>query len=102
MRISSRAGQSVTPEFGRLLAALALSFLAADSERLERFLALTGLGPDNLREAAKDPAFHGSVLEYVLADEQLLLRFAADSDVQPERVVLAHQVLCGSVPVGDP
>jgi hypothetical protein len=101
MRHSSKAQQSVNPEFSRSLAASALAFVAADPERLRRFLDLTGLGPHNLREAAEDPAFYGSVLEYVLADEELLLRFASDSDLRPETVVLAHQALRGPVHFGD-
>jgi len=102
MRHSSKARQSVSPEFGQSLAASALAFLAADPERLNRFLSLTGLGPHNLRDAAEDPAFHGSVLEYMLADEELLLRFAADSNLEPETVALARQALCGPVQFGDP
>ena len=101
MRHSSEARQSVSREFGQSLAASALTFLAADPERLDRFLTLTGLGPHNLRDAAEDPAFHASVLEYMLADEELLLRFAADSDLGPEKVALAHQALCGPVQSGD-
>jgi hypothetical protein len=38
----------------------------------------------------------------MLADEELLLRFAADSDLEPEAVALAHQALCGPVQFGDP
>jgi hypothetical protein len=102
MRDSSKARQSVSPEFGQSLAASALIFLAADPERLDRFLNLTGLGPHNLRAAAEDPAFHASVLEYILGDEELLLRFAADSDLGPEKVALAHQALSGSAQLGDP
>jgi Protein of unknown function (DUF3572) len=101
MRHSSKARQSVSPEFGQSLAASALAFLAADPERLSRFLDLTGLGPHNLRDAAQDPAFHGSVVEYMLADEELLLRFATESDLEPETVALAHQALCGPVQLGD-
>jgi hypothetical protein len=102
MRHSSKARQSVSPEFGRTLAASALAFLADDSERLQRFLNLTGLGPHNLRDAAADSAFDGSVLEYMLADEELVLRFAADSNMEPETIALAHQALCGRVRFGDP
>ena len=101
MRHFSKARQSVSPEFGRSLAASALAFVAADPERLNRFLSLTGLGPHNLRDAAADPAFHGSVLEYMLADEELLLRFAAHSDLKPETVALAHHALGGPVQSGD-
>jgi hypothetical protein len=102
MRDSSKARQPVSLEFGESLAASALTFLAADPERLNRFLSLTGLGPHNLRDAAEDPAFHASVLEYMLADEELLLRFAADSGLGPEKIALAHQALCGPVQLGDP
>jgi Protein of unknown function (DUF3572) len=97
MRHSSKARQSVSPELGQSLAASALAFLAADPERLDRFLSLTGLGPHNLRDAAEDPAFLGSVLEYMLTDEELLLRFAADSNLEPDTVALAHQALSGPV-----
>jgi Protein of unknown function (DUF3572) len=102
MRHSSKAQRSVSPEFGRSLAASALAFVAADPERLQRFLSLTGLGPHNLRDAAEDPAFHSSVLEYMLADEELLLRFASESELKPETVALARQALCGPVHLGDP
>ena len=64
------------------MAVSALTFLAADAERLRRFLDITGLGPHNLRSAAEDPAFYGSVLEYLVADEQLLVRFAADAGLE--------------------
>jgi uncharacterized protein DUF3572 len=102
MRHSSKARQSVSPEYGGSLAASALSFLAADSERIRRFLDTTGLGPQTLRHAAQDPAFLGSVLEYVLADEELLLHFAAESGVEPEIVVRAHLALCGPMHWDDP
>jgi hypothetical protein len=101
MRHSSKARQSVGPELGQSLAASALAFLAADPERLDRFLSLTGLGPHNLRDAAEDPAFLGSVLEYMLTDEELLLRFAADSNLEPDTVALAHQALSGPVQTSD-
>jgi Protein of unknown function (DUF3572) len=102
MRHSSKARQSVSAEYGRSLAALALSFLAADSERIRRFLDMTGLSPQTLHSAAQDPAFLGSVLEYVLADEELLLHFAADSDVEPEIIMRAHLALCGPMHLDDP
>ena len=102
MRHSSKPRQSVSHDFSRSLAASALTFLAVDPERLQRFLDLTGLGPHNLREAAGIPGFHGSVLEYVLADEELLLRFAADAELEPETIVRAHEALCGPARFDDP
>jgi hypothetical protein len=102
MRDSSRAVQSASADFGRSVAVAALTFLAADAGRLHRFLDITGLGPHNLRDAAKDPAFHGSVLEYLVADDELLVCFAADAGLEPEAVVRAHQALCGPTQSGEP
>jgi Protein of unknown function (DUF3572) len=95
MRDSLKSRQSSNLESARSLAVDALSFLAADSDRLSRFLELTGLGPDNLRTAAADPAFLGSVLDYLIADEELLVAFAADAGLKPEAVARAHHTLCG-------
>ena len=79
--------------FRRSLAVSALTFIAADPDRLSRFLGITGLGPDNLRTAAADPAFLGSVLDYLVADEKLLVEFAADAGLKPEAVSRAHAAL---------
>src|ERR1700760_4095715 len=95
MRDSLKSKQSRNPESAQSLAISALAFIAADPDRLNRFLNLTGLGPDNLRTAAADPAFLGSVLDYLVADEQLLATFAGDAGLKPEAVARAHAALCG-------
>jgi hypothetical protein len=95
MRDSLKSRQSASVDSAQSLAVEALGFIAADPDRLSRFLGLTGLGPDNLRHAAADPAFLGSVLDYVIADEKLLVEFAADAGVKPEAVARAHAVLRG-------
>lgn len=74
-----------------MLAISALSFLAEEPERLSRFLDLTGLSPITLRRAAADPRFLASVLDYLVADESLLLAFAANAQVAPETVVAAAE-----------
>jgi hypothetical protein len=95
MRDSLKSRQSATVDSAQSLAVSALAFIAADSDRLSRFLSLTGLGPENLRTAAADPAFLGSVLDYLVADEKLLVEFAADASVKPEAVARAYAVLRG-------
>ena len=93
MRDSLKSKQSSSPESARSLAVRALAFIGADADRLSRFLNLTGLGPHNLRSAAADPAFLDSVLDYLVADEELLVAFAADAGVKPEAVARAHEAL---------
>ena len=101
MRDSLRTRQSTNAESARSLAVSALAFIAADSDRLTRFLSLTGLGPHNLRTAAADPAFLSSVLDYLAADEALLVAFAGDAGLKPEAVARAHALLRGP-PAGEP
>ena len=95
MRDSLKSRQSTSADSARSLAVGVLGFIAADSDRLNRFLSLTGLGPDNLRTAAADPAFLGSVLDYLVGDEDLLVEFAAEARVKPEAIARAHAALRG-------
>jgi hypothetical protein len=74
----------------------ALAWLAADGGRLERFLAVSGLGPGNLRKAAADPRFLFAILDYLASDEALLIDFARDSARSPEEVARAHTLLRGA------
>lgn len=72
------------------LAIAALSFLASDPERLGRFLAVTGLGPETLRDAAARPGFLTAILDYLMSDETLLVAFAANAGIAPEAVTRAQ------------
>jgi Protein of unknown function (DUF3572) len=72
-----------------------LGFIAGEPERLERFLAVTGLDPSTLRAAAGAPGFLVAVLDHVLADEALLLSYAANRRLAPEAVALARRRLGG-------
>ena len=80
-------------EAAESLAVEALGFLADDDTRLERFLSLSGLGPENLRAAASAPGFFAAVLDHVAGDETLLLAYAAHGGHAPTEVVRARDVL---------
>src|SRR5271165_28654 len=102
MRAPRRDRSSTGVEAGRDLAVEALAFIAADEGRLERFLAVTGLGPHNLRRAAADPAFLVSVLDYLASDERLLVAFAAGSGRRPEDVTRTIEALNPPWPSTEP
>ena len=55
----------MTRELAETVAIQALSFLAQEPEQLERFLSLTGLTPDSLRDAAREPNFLLGVLDHL-------------------------------------
>ena len=75
------------------LAIAALLFVAAETETLSRFLEVTGLDPGDVRAAASDKRFLLAVLDFLMADEPLLLTFAAAETLAPETVVAAHRKL---------
>ena len=83
----------MTRDTAELLAIRALGYLAGEPEQLERFLALTGVSPDDLRSAAGDPSFLSGVLDFFLGDEATLLAFAASTHTDPADVAIAREVL---------
>lgn len=83
------------------IAIRALGFLASDPERLDRFLSLTGLGPENLRAAAQTPGFLASVLDHVASDESLLMALAGNLGVSPDAVARAHRTMAAPADFGD-
>ena len=78
----------------------ALAFLAADLERLGRFLALTGLSPDTIRAAAASPGFLAAVLDHLAEDESLLVAFAANAGRDPADVLAARARLAPPTALG--
>jgi hypothetical protein len=84
---------SAAREAAEMLAIQALSFIAEEPERLNAFLNATGLTLDRLRESANQPDFLAGVLEHMLADESLLLAFAASAVVDPADVTRARIAL---------
>ena len=84
----------LTQEEAEVIALKALSFLAGDPQRLGAFLAESGIGPETLRNAAADPHFLASVLDFVMRDDATVKAFAQASKLHPTNVAAAHQALC--------
>jgi hypothetical protein len=82
-------------EAAEMLAISALSFLGENSERLGRFLALTGIAPSEFRALARDPAFLAAVLDHVAGNEAQLLEFAATAGCDPADIGRARAILGG-------
>src|SRR5688500_17830695 len=83
----------LTPDLAETMAIQALTFLAEDSERLQSFLSITGLGPERIRAAAREPEFLASVLNHLASDEPLLVAFARQAGIDPLDVQRASNVL---------
>jgi len=76
----------LTKEQAEGLAIQALTFIAGNGERLGRFLAVTGIGPAQIRTAAHEPGFLAGVLDYVASDDRLIAAFASETGLDPEAI----------------
>ena len=85
----------MTLDAAEALAIQALSFIAADTERLGRFLAVTGIGPAEIRAAAREPRFLAGVLDYLASDEKLAGEFTAGAGFRQSDIAKAHAALGG-------
>jgi hypothetical protein len=88
-----RTRQALSLEAAESMAAQGLAFLAEDPARLSRFLAVTGLTPDQIRAQMNAPQFLAGVLEHLAGDESLLLVFAANTMIAPETITPALALL---------
>lgn len=72
-----------------------LGYLATDAVRLDRFLAMTGIGHQDLRAAAQETSFLAGVLAHVAGDEKTLEDFSAATDHSPDAPLQALRALGG-------
>jgi hypothetical protein len=92
--MTTRPGPAQEPES---TAISALAFIAADAELLPRFLAITGIEASSIRQAAREPGFLAGVLDFLLAHEPSLMRFAEATGTDPAQIASARRGL----PSGD-
>ena len=77
------------------VAVAALSWIAANDDMRDRFLALTGIEAGQIRRAAEEPGFLAGVLDFLLAHEPSLMAFCNDTETDPEVVQRAREELMG-------
>jgi hypothetical protein len=72
-----------------------LVFLSQDEERMTRFLALSGIDPQDLRERHGDPVFQGFLLDYLFQDDQTTSAFCDDVQISPEALMRVRRKMPG-------
>lgn len=82
-----------TTEKAEILALEGLGWLAADEDGFQRFLNLTGTGMEALRRAAESRETAMAVLDFLLAHEDILLRFCQSAGIDPRDVQMASHRL---------
>lgn len=84
---------SMNRDAAERIALAALSTLVADTERLDSFLAATGIGPDTLREAAETPGFLVAVLDQLMAEPESFKYWCLEARLRPDSVAAARALL---------
>ncbi|MDR6788860.1 hypothetical protein J2Y58_002225 [Sphingomonas sp. BE138] len=81
------------PDYAATLALDALTFVLNEPLRADRFIGMTGLTPDNLRERLKDPSTLAAILAFLEAYEPDLIACAESTGHTPEALVAARRTL---------
>ena len=76
----------MTPEKAEILALEALAWLAGRHDDITRFLSVSGMETTDLRRAAGERHFLVSLLDFLLANEVLLLDFCRDASMPPQTI----------------
>ena len=84
----------VAPESSDIILKL-LTFLAVDEDRLTRFLALSGLAPQDLRMRHDEPVFQGFLLDYLFQDDRTTSEFCTELQLSPESLMRLRHKLPG-------
>ncbi len=66
-------------ESAEIIAAQALAWVAGAPERINGFLALSGLSPGELMAQAGDPRILGAVLDFLLTEDRLVMEFCDEA-----------------------
>jgi hypothetical protein len=85
------------PQNAETIALNALSFLAESPDELASFMHQSGVDPTTIRLRAAERGFLAAVLDFLMADEALLVRFCDSTRMEPRAVKRANYQLGGTV-----
>jgi hypothetical protein len=85
----------VSPDAAAEMARDALLWILGHEGAARRFLAETGLAPQDLAAVAADTAALGGVLDFLLADEGMLAAFCGQTGLGPDLPARARSALPG-------
>jgi len=86
---------NLTSENAQELAIKALGFIGQNQELLERFLALSGIQVQDIRQASQIRGFFAGVLAFLLNNERDLMTFCEANNIAPETLPQAFALLPG-------
>jgi hypothetical protein len=85
----------MNPDQAATIALKGLAYLVNSRAELDRFLNMSGADHGTLRERADEPEFLAALLDFMLANEQVLVDFCSDSQTDVRAVHMARHALSG-------
>jgi len=89
----------ISQDNAEVFAARVLAWLAQDHERIAGFLAWSGDNPATFRDRLRDPGLLLAVVDFLMADEALLLEACAALGVPPQTPGQARAALPGGADI---
>ncbi len=86
----------MTPERAEQIALSALIWLASQEEILPVFLGASGANAEDIRGQAENPAFLGSVLDFLTMDDAWVVAFCDANGFKYEDPLMARYALPGA------
>jgi len=85
----------MTPETAQIAAIKLLGWIVGTDDLCGLFLVATGASPDDLKARAGDPEFLASLIEFVMMDDEWILRAAEACNWPPEQFAEIRAALPG-------
>ena len=83
----------MTPNRAQTIGLDALTFVAGSPDRLEAFLVVSGMDAHTLRARAAEYEVLRAILDFLLADDILVIAFCEQHGLAARDIHLAHRVL---------
>jgi hypothetical protein len=82
-------------DFAQTIALRALAQVLSDDDQLQAFMAFTGSDGAEMAADAKNPAFLGAVLDFILQEDQRVIDLATACDMTPQEIAPLRMALPG-------
>ena len=83
-------------EQAETLALKAVHFILADDNLQQGFLATSGVAPEEFKSQLNNPDFLGGVLDFLLGNEEQLIKFCEEYEIDPAEPAHFRQALPGA------
>lgn len=86
----------ISTKSAAFIAIKSLAYISQSPEEISKFINITGIETSDIIRLKENLKFLGGVLDFITADESLLLAFCSNEQMSPEGVEAARQTLLGS------